>query len=364
MSPDFETLLVGGMPEEGEENSLHILDHYGVTPVLLPELKRAPNFFSDRIALAKLKSIIKEFKPDIVHTHASKAGALGRKAAFDLKVPIVLHTFHGHVFHSYFGTLKTHLFKTIERRLARKSSAIVAISDIQAKELSEEHRICSIDKMHVIPLGFDLDKFRDEGGVKRHSIREKYRLSEDVVAIAIIGRLAPIKNHGFFLNVIEKIARETKRKLAVFIVGDGECMPSIKARKQKISEPNLQFFLTSWVKEMDCFIPGMDIVCLTSLNEGTPVSLIEAQAAGVPVISTDVGGVRDVVSEGQTGFIVAKENENEYAQKLALLVTDKKKRSEMSQNGWKFVEDKFHYRRLVQDMEKLYIKLTQKHLVK
>ena len=115
---------------------------------------------------------------------------------------------------------------------------------------------------------------------------------------------------------------------------------------------------------MDCFIPGMDIVCLTSLNEGTPVSLIEAQAAGVPVISTDVGGVRDVVSEGQTGFIVAKENENEYAQKLALLVTDKKKRSEMSQNGWKFVEDKFHYRRLVQDMEKLYIKLTQKHLVK
>jgi glycosyltransferase involved in cell wall biosynthesis len=115
---------------------------------------------------------------------------------------------------------------------------------------------------------------------------------------------------------------------------------------------------------MHSFIPGMDIVCLTSLNEGTPVSLIEAQAAGVPVISTDVGGVRDVVLDGQTGYVVPKEVENEYVQKLALLVMDKKRRSEMSQNGWKFVEDKFHYHRLVQDMEKLYMNLMQKHLVK
>jgi glycosyltransferase involved in cell wall biosynthesis len=364
MSPDFETLLVGGMPEEGEENSLHILDQYNIIPVLLPELKRTPNFFSDRKALAKLKSIIKEFKPDIVHTHASKAGALGRKAAFDLKVPVVLHTFHGHVFHSYFGSFKTHLFKTIERQLALKSSAIIAISDLQANELAEEHRICSKDKLHVIPLGFDLDKFKDESGLKRFSVREKYRLGEDVVAIAIVGRLVPIKNHGFFLNVVEKVARETKREIAVFIVGDGECMQSIKAQTKKITEPNLHFFLTSWIKDMHSFIPGMDIVCLTSLNEGTPVSLIEAQAAGVPVISTDVGGVRDVVLDGQTGYVVPKEVENEYVQKLALLVMDKKRRSEMSQNGWKFVEDKFHYHRLVQDMEKLYMNLMQKHLVK
>lgn len=364
LSTDFETLLVGGMPEEGEENSLHILDQYGVKPVLLPELKRAPNFFSDRKALAKLKSIINEFKPDIVHTHASKAGALGRKAAFDLKVPIVIHTFHGHVFHSYFGPFKTYLFKTIERQLALKSNAIIAISDLQAKELLEDHRICGKDKLHVIPLGFDLDKFRDEGGLKRYSVREKYHLGEDAVAIAIIGRLVPIKNHVFFLNVVEKVARETKREIAVFIVGDGECMESIKAHTQKITEPNLHFFLTSWIKDMPHFIPGMDIVCLTSLNEGTPVSLIEAQAASVPVISTDVGGVRDVVSDGQTGYIVPNLDEHIFVRKLAQLVTDKKRRSEMSQNGWKFVQDKFHYRRLAQDMEKLYVKLIQKHLVK
>ena len=133
LSDDFETLLIGGLPEENEANSLHILEKYGVEPVLLPEMKREPNFKSDRIALKKIKAIIKEFKPDIVHTHASKAGALGRKAAISCKVPVIVHTFHGHVFHSYFGKLKTAVFKTIERYLARKSTGIIAISDIQKK---------------------------------------------------------------------------------------------------------------------------------------------------------------------------------------------------------------------------------------
>ena len=120
LSDDFETLLIGGLPEKNEANSLHILEKYGVEPLLLPEMKREPNFQSDRIALKKIKSIINEFQPDIVHTHASKAGALGRKAALSCKVPIIVHTFHGHVFHSYFGKVKTLIFKNIERYLAKK----------------------------------------------------------------------------------------------------------------------------------------------------------------------------------------------------------------------------------------------------
>ena len=119
MSDEFETVLIGGLPEEGEADSLHILKEYGVKPILIPELKRNPNFFSDRKALKKIKTIIEEFKPDIVHTHAAKAGALGRKAAFDCKVSVVVHTFHGHVFHSYFGKFKTEIFRRIEKRLYR-----------------------------------------------------------------------------------------------------------------------------------------------------------------------------------------------------------------------------------------------------
>ena len=160
LSDDFETLLIGGLPEENEANSLHILEKYGVEPVLLPEMKREPNLKSDRIALKKIKTIIREFKPDIVHTHASKAGALGRRAAVSCNVPIIVHTFHGHIFHSYFGKIKTALFKNIERYLARKSTGIIAISEIQKKELCEIHKIASKRKTTVIPLGFDLDIFQ------------------------------------------------------------------------------------------------------------------------------------------------------------------------------------------------------------
>ena len=141
LDQEFETLLIGGLPEEGESDSLHIPNAYGVNPTILTEMQREPNFKSDREAYLKIKKIIKEFKPDIVHTHASKAGALGRKAAFACKVPIVVHTFHGHVFHSYFGKLKTFLFKIIERRLAKKSSGIIAISEIQKNELCTIHKI-------------------------------------------------------------------------------------------------------------------------------------------------------------------------------------------------------------------------------
>ena len=198
LSNDFETLLIGGLPEENEANSLHILEKYGVDPVLLPEMKREPNFKSDRIALKKIKAIIKEFKPDIVHTHASKAGALGRKAAISCKVPVIVHTFHGHVFHSYFGKIKTGLFKNIERYLARKSTGIIAISNLQKKELCEIHKIAPKDKTRVIPLGFDLEIFQKNYNNNRINTRNKYEIDEQTIAIAIVGRLTAIKDHHFF----------------------------------------------------------------------------------------------------------------------------------------------------------------------
>ena len=192
---DFETLLVGGVKYDEEESSEFILEKLGITPVVIPEMKRSISFKEDRIAYQKIIKIIEEFKPDIVHTHASKAGALGRLAASKCKVPVVIHTFHGHVFHSYFGSLKTLFYKTIERWLAKKSTKIVAISDIQKKELWEDHGICKKDKITVVPLGFDLDKFQKNTEEKRKSFRLKYKISDDEVSIGIVGRLVLIKNH-------------------------------------------------------------------------------------------------------------------------------------------------------------------------
>lgn len=358
LSDEFETLLVGGLPEEGEADSLHILEEYGVKPLLIEELKRTPNFSSDRIAYKKIKEIIKEFKPDIVHTHAAKAGALGRKAAKSCNVPVIVHTFHGHVFHSYFGTLKTRLFKMIERNLAKKSSQIIAISNLQKQELVEDHKICKASKITVVPLGFDLQKFQDNKAEARIRTREKYAIEKDEIAIAIIGRLAPIKDHAFFLDVLKDIEQQTTKKVRVFIVGDGEEFESIK--EKVLSFPNNDRFsitMTSWIKDIASFNPGMDIICLCSKNEGTPVSLIEAQASNVVIVSTDVGGVKDILLENETGFIVTKGAKEEYTQKLLQLIEEDDLRKTMGNKGWEHVKVKFHYSTLVANVEGLYKRL-------
>ncbi|MES2587568.1 MAG: glycosyltransferase [Bacteroidota bacterium] len=360
LSDDFETLLIGGLPEEGEADSLHIPREYGVEPTILEEMKRIPNFKSDREAYLKIKQIIKEFKPDIVHTHASKAGALGRKAAFACKVPIVVHTFHGHVFHSYFGNLKTKLFKFIERRLAKKSTGIIAISDIQKDELTKIHKICEASKVKVIPLGFDLQKFQVNLEEKRKAVREKYAIAENEVAVAIIGRLAPIKNHTFFFQVVNKILEKGIQKVKFFVVGDGELLNEIQAKTKEInSKYGEKVVMTSWIKDIATFNAGMDIICLTSDNEGTPVSLIEAQASNVVVISTDVGGVKDIMLDGETGFVIEKGDLNNYTEKLGILIENDEIRRLMSQNSWNYVRDKFSYTRLVKDMETYYNELLK-----
>lgn len=359
----YTTKLVGGLPEEGESDSLYILEKYGVEPVLIPELKRKPSVKNDREAYKKIKEIIKEFNPDIVHTHASKAGALGRRAAASCGVPIIVHTFHGHVFHSYFGKTKTSLFKQIEKRLAKKSTGIIAISDLQKKELVEEHSICKSQKVEVINLGFDLQPFQEKRKNLRDEIRTELQLENNDIAIGIIGRLAPIKNHSFFLQAIEQVLTKTTKSIKVFIVGDGEERQKIEEKVEKMNQRfENRIKMTSWVKDVGRFNAGLDIICLSSNNEGTPVSLIEAQAGNIPVVTTDVGGVKDIILENETGFIVPIGNLEMYVEKVLDLVENEEKRLKMSQNGWNFVQDKFSYQTLVKNMDNYYTKLINQNI--
>lgn len=361
LSDEFETTLIGGVPDKGETNSLHILKEYGIKPIVLPEMSRAINISQEYRAYKKIKKILKEIQPDIVHTHASKAGLLGRMAAFSLRIPVVVHTFHGHVFHSYFGKFKTTFFKQIERYLAKKSTGIIAISALQKHELADVHKIVNQEKIKVIPLGFDLQKFQEGRIEKREAVRAQYKLSDDEVAITIIGRLAPIKDHDYFLNVIEEVLKQTPQEIKVFIVGDGSEKNHIEDRVNKLNEayPN-RIMMTSWILDIATFIQGMDIVCLTSKNEGTPVSLIEAQAAGIPVISTDVGGVRDAMEDGKSGFVVKRENIETYIKNLRLLIEDDKLREKISIFGQKNATEKFGYQRLVLEMEDYYKELLKR----
>ncbi|MBL57378.1 MAG: hypothetical protein CMP61_09330 [Flavobacteriales bacterium] len=366
---EYETLLIGGDKEDSEDSSQHILDELGIKPLIIPEMRRAIRFGNDYAAYKKIKQIIEEFKPDIVHTHASKAGTLGRMAAFSCKVPAVVHTFHGHVFHSYFSKAKTSVFKRIEKKLAEKSTAIVAISELQKKELGEIHKITSSDKIDVIPLGFDLDRFQTDLDQKRIQFREQYQVSDDEIAIGIIGRLVPIKNHTLFLKALKKVLNSTKRNVRAFIVGDGESKEDIIALTETLgieySQSNIEFrktplTFTSWIRNIDVVNAGMDIIALSSLNEGTPVSLIEAQACNNPVVSTNVGGIENIVVNGKTGLLSQINDIDGYAQNLLELIENDAKRQEMKQNGWNHVKNSFSYRRLVKDIDSLYKKLLDK----
>lgn len=355
LGDDFETTLIGGVPDEGEKDSLHILKEYGVEPIVIPDIQRNLSLSNDYKAYKKIKRILQEIQPDIVHTHASKAGFLGRAAAISLNIPVVVHTFHGHVFHSYFGPLKTGLFKQIERYLARKSTGIIAISALQKAELVEVHKIAPANKVQVIPLGFDLKKFSEDTDVKRKQIRQEYGLKDDEVAIAIVGRLAPVKDHDYFLQVIENVLSSTEVPIRVFIVGDGSEKEHIQQKVAAINQKHPgSIVMTSWILDISTFNQGMDIVCLTSKNEGTPVSIIEAQASGLPVVSTDVGGVRDILADGQAGFVIKRENIETYIDKLRLLIEDPSLRNKFANFGKQSVMDKFSYHRLIKDMSSYY----------
>jgi glycosyltransferase involved in cell wall biosynthesis len=353
LSGEFETMLIGGVHEEGEISSTYINDELGIDYKVLPTLRRSINFKQDQAAYREICSIIRGFKPDIVHTHASKAGAIGRWAAFNENVPVVIHTFHGHVFEHYFGRAKTQFYKSVERRLARKSSAIIAISPKQKEELCFKHKIASPRKTHIIPLGFDLQRFTADKEEKRQSFRAQFELNDEQVAIGIIGRFAPIKNHRLFIEAFSKI--DAPNKVAVFI-GDGEERANIEVWLREYGVPTEQVRLCSWITNIDWALAGLDVVALSSLNEGTPVSLIEAQAAGVPVVSTDVGGVRDVIDHQKSGFIVSQEA-NDFAFALQELVTSPALRRKMGDHGTSLAFERFTKERLIADVRELYLRL-------
>jgi len=359
LEPDYETLLIGGQHDESEKSSMHILDNLGLKPIIIPEMQRSLNPYKDQIAFKKIQNIIKEFKPDIVHTHAAKAGALGRRAAYKMGVNQIYHTFHGHVFHSYFGNFKTRIFKEIEKNLAKKSTKIIAISEIQKSELSKIHKICPENKIEVIPLGFDLERFNTDKDSKRKEFRKKWNLKENEIAIGIIGRLVPIKNHKFFIDAVQEVLKNSKVPIRAFIVGDGEEKQNII---NYIKNKNLDFSLnynpatfqlTSWIKEIDRVNSGMDIICLTSLNEGTPVSLIEAQASGKPIVSTKTGGIENIVLENKTALLSEKNDLHNFSKNLLNLVNDSNKRKLFSKFGLEKSKD-FHYEQLVNNIKNLY----------
>ncbi|MBC7887563.1 MAG: glycosyltransferase [Ferruginibacter sp.] len=370
LNPDFETKLLVGKKDPHEKDAGYIAQQLGIIPIEITEMRRSVLPINDIKAYFKIKKIIKEFKPDIVHTHASKAGAIGRLAASSCHVKLIVHTFHGHVFHSYFSKTISALIVSFERFLARKTNVIIAISDLQKRELVDVYKIAPAGKIVTIPLGFNLEKYSIDKEKKRILFREKYGFDSNEIIIGIIGRIVPIKNHQMFVEVASLVKKKSGSHVRFAIIGDGASLPVVEKKSSALGlsysyflthpKSKTDIVVTSWEKEIDQVLAGLDIVVLTSYNEGTPVSLIEAQAARKPVVSTNVGGVEDVITHGENGFLTAVNDIKSFANYVSTLIDDKDLRDKMGDTGYNNVINRYSKQRLIKDVKKLYLDFLEK----
>ncbi len=353
----FETLLVVGRPDEKEGDMSYLAENKDINIEYIPELGRQIGG-SDIIAFIKLFRIINRFRPDIVHTHTAKAGTLGRVAAVFLGVKVKIHTFHGHVFHSYFGKIKTRIFILIERFLGLFTDYVITISDAQKKEIGDIYKIISLDKIRVIKLGFDLAGFKK--GIQAGKVKKELGISPGAVVIGIIGRLVAIKDHKLFLDAAKILSDRLKNKDLIFlVVGDGELRGELEEYARASGIGTKVKFL-GWRKDLAFIYADTDIVALTSFNEGTPVSLIEASYSGKPIVSTDVGSVKDVVIDKKNGFLVSDRDPYEFSQRIYDLIESPKLRLEMGKAGTELVANNYSKERLIKEVEDLYLEALSK----
>ncbi len=370
----FETLLVTGNISSQEGDMSYLFDSDDNKPQVIPELQRDISPPLDIKALIHIFQTLNRFKPDIVDTHTAKAGFSARFAVlvynflFRQHVHIV-HTFHGHVFEGYFSHAKSGFFVWIERMIAKLTNVIIAISDTQRQELVEKYRIAPKEKVRTIELGFDLSPFLSCHQLKGN-FRKKLGIDDNTITVGIIGRLVPIKNHTMFLQVARLFSdAHPDINIRFIIVGDGECRQELEKTCGEMGLTR-QVVFWGWVRNISEVYADLDVLALTSLNEGTPFSIIEAMASSVPVIATRAGGVQDLLGHPhdeipendfiicQHGILARKNDPDGFAKGLSYLVTEdiaiKEKRIRQARG---FVCQRYSQERLIHDIENLYTDL-------
>lgn len=347
----FQSYLVYGS-EDRNEGVLFNPDT--ASTYYVPQLRRRVDPVADSRAALALHHVIKDRHPDIVHTHMAKAGALGRMAALRARVPIVVHTFHGHVLSGYFRSALNRALIDFERRMARRTTMLVAVSDRVRDELLS-FGIGEPGKWRTIPLGLELEDFVAQNLVAEEA-RRRVGLPEGRPAVGIVGRLVPVKDVNTFLTACQLVARENQETIFV-VAGDGPLRESIEAQAHSRLGDRIRFL--GWVSDLPDLYAALDVVVLTSRNEGTPVALIEASASARPVIGTHVGGVPDVIKDGETGFLVPPGDPQSVAERVLYLLGNPGRAQVMGTSGRHFVKDRFSSQRLINDVASLYRELLQ-----
>ena len=371
----FESILVSGNVSDLEGDMRYVATDLGLKPLVFPLLRREISLHRDIRTLACLLKMLAQEKPDIVHTHTAKAGTLGRIAVFihnrlHKKKVLVIHTFHGHVLHGYFSWLKSQMVIWAERLQAKATDIIIVISESQKNELSRRYRIAPEKKFRTVKLGFNLQSFSSVKSLKGQ-FRKSVGVNPKTVLIGIVGRLVAIKNHKMFLDAAKIFVGENPGIQVKFvIIGDGELRQELMSYSAALGLSDLVMFC-GWIRDLPKVYADLDILILTSKNEGTPVSIIEAMASSVPVISTDAGGVRDLIGPpqskyGSDGFEVCKRgmicrqgDTNGLVKGIKFVLMNTTFRQETSNAARKFAKRDYSSDRLLTEIESIYLNLIK-----
>jgi len=351
----YETQLVVGQESPREGNLFDLAAGRGVRWTAMPGLGREVRPWRDLRAFVGLYRMMRSYRPHIVHTHTAKAGLLGRLAARVAGVPVVVHTFHGHVLRGYFGPVTTAFYRALERRLGSLSDVLVAVSDAVKSDLVALG-VAAESKIRVIPLGLDLEPLA--GALPRGSLRGEAGVPPEAPLVGIVGRLAPIKDVGTFLGAAA-LVRRSLPAARFAVVGDGEERARLESERHRLGLDACVFF-HGWRREMAAVYGDLDLVVNSSRNEGTPVALIEALAAARPVVATRVGGTPDLLGDGRRGMLVPPGD----AAALAAAIVETFERPEAAiaraREGQSYVLAHHSWRRLLDDIDALYRELLSR----
>jgi glycosyltransferase involved in cell wall biosynthesis len=351
----YETLLVHGSLAAGEASLAELAEAEGATMRFVPELRQPVQPLRDSHALLKLIRLAQAFKPDIVHTHTAKAGFLGRQAALAVRPrPVIVHTYHGHVLEGYFGAAKARLYRELERALARVSDRLIGVSQATVDDLVRLG-IAPSERFSVIPLGLDLDLLAEPSETLRLASRGELGVGVDEILLVFVGRIVPIKRLDLLLLALAQ-ARESEPRLRLVVVGDGDERQALERQAVELGIAADVFFL-GYRRELRPIFAAADVAVLSSDNEGTPVSMIEAAAAGLPAVATDVGGVREVVSE-ETGVLVPRGDGAALASAMVEMAADAPRRESCGSAARRRAIGRYGAERLLGDIDALYRELV------
>ena len=350
----YETTLVAGTLARGEDSMQFVAERHGVEIVRVDQLHREISPVRDVVAAFRLARLIRRLRPQILHTPTAKAGAVGRLAALlagRARPPIVVHTFHGHVLRGYFGPARTGFFRLLERALARMSTRLIAVSP-EVRDDLVALGVAGPEKFEVIRLGIELDERVELDGALRYETRRVLGVSPERFVVGWIGRMTSIKNTDVVLRAFGAL-RERGVDAVLCLIGDGPDRDALERDAHDLGLMRHCLFL-GYQEDVARFYAAFDVFLLASENEGTPVTTIEALAAGRPVVATRVGGVPDVVEEGVDGFLAEPRDVEGLADRLERLARDPELRAEMGRRGRERVPARYAVDRLVSDVDELY----------